>query len=233
MFTPPSSPKPPLKQGDPEPRFDVDYESDDEPPFSYPEDIRKHALGRKMTWAVVLLPLFLIVVTLITRFFTHPAMLDVLSNPDWRSSSWRTTGGGWTRHKRHPDNGPVPPPSPSPLPPPPALTTTATLSGRAPESSTSSSLVVFPTQPISISSSTSSTRPSTTTSQRLPTVPTGTIDVPTPFPVPFDTSFQQNFSSVSCYNFFLNMTNSISFRSCRPFSLLLQRSNAFIEVSVR
>jgi len=37
----------------------------------------------------------------------------------------------------------------------------------------------------------------------------------------------QNFSSLSCFNFFSNMTNTPAFRSCRPFSLLLQASEAF------
>ncbi|KAF8842430.1 hypothetical protein BDN67DRAFT_926287 [Paxillus ammoniavirescens] len=64
-----------------------------------------------------------------------------------------------------------------------------------------------------------------------PTVPTvpATPVLPTPFPQPFDTTLSTNFSTNSCYNFFINMLQSDSFRSCRPFSLLITKSNAFQE----
>ncbi|KAF9225982.1 hypothetical protein BS17DRAFT_730199 [Gyrodon lividus] len=61
-----------------------------------------------------------------------------------------------------------------------------------------------------------------------PTVPVTPV-LPTPFPQPFDTTLSTNFSTNSCYNFFLNMTQSDPFRSCRPFSLLITKSNAFQE----
>ncbi|KAF8644928.1 hypothetical protein AX16_008210 [Volvariella volvacea WC 439] len=79
-------------------------------------------------------------------------------------------------------------------------------------------------------SSSSATTPTPTipaSSQPLPTVPTDPT-IPTPFPQPFDSSLTQNFSSLSCFNFFQNMTSSRPFRTCRPFSLLLQSSNAFL-----
>lgn len=88
-------------------------------------------------------------------------------------------------------------------------------------------------------SSSSSSAPSTSTSlgaasstgisnQITPTVPSSPPPLPTPFPQPFDGNLAQNFSSVSCFNFFGNMTNTQPFRACRPFSLLLQSSDSFI-----
>ncbi|KIK99179.1 hypothetical protein PAXRUDRAFT_9040 [Paxillus rubicundulus Ve08.2h10] len=64
-----------------------------------------------------------------------------------------------------------------------------------------------------------------------PTVPTVPITpvLSTPFPQPFDTTLSTNFSTNSCYDFFINMLESDSFRSCRSFSLLITKSNAFQE----
>lgn len=53
--------------------------------------------------------------------------------------------------------------------------------------------------------------------------------LPTPFPQPFDTTLSTNFSTTECYSFFLNMTQALPFRSCRPFSLLVTHSEAFQE----
>ncbi|KAH7925093.1 hypothetical protein BV22DRAFT_461158 [Leucogyrophana mollusca] len=69
----------------------------------------------------------------------------------------------------------------------------------------------------------------TPTTQGSTTVPVSPV-IPTPFPQPFDTTLSTNFSSNSCYNFFVNMTQTDAFRSCRPFSLLLMHSQAFEEV---
>ncbi|GAW04897.1 hypothetical protein LENED_006716 [Lentinula edodes] len=66
------------------------------------------------------------------------------------------------------------------------------------------------------------------TSQTLPTIPDSVL--PTPFPQPWDSSITQNFSTQSCYNFFLNMTNSDDFRSCRPFGLLQNTSDDFADL---
>lgn len=69
-------------------------------------------------------------------------------------------------------------------------------------------------------------RSNPTTAPTIPTSPT----LPTPFPQPYDTTLSSNFSTTSCYNFFLNMTQTDALRSCRPFSLLLTHSQAFIKV---
>jgi hypothetical protein len=63
-----------------------------------------------------------------------------------------------------------------------------------------------------------------------PPIPTTTPVLPTPFPQPLDTSLNRNFKDQACYDFFLNMTNTLPFRSCRPFSLLLQSSSEFTQV---
>jgi hypothetical protein len=82
------------------------------------------------------------------------------------------------------------------------------------------------------SGSSVSNSPTTTlspTSQPLPSVPSSPPVLPTPFPQPWDASMGQNFSSGSCFQFFTNMTNTLPFRACRPFSLLLQSSSAVVE----
>ena len=66
--------------------------------------------------------------------------------------------------------------------------------------------------------------------QLVPTVPTTPPVLPTPFPQALDAGIVQNFSSSSCASFFANMTSAAPFRTCRPFSLLLGSSGAFINV---
>ena len=92
-------------------------------------------------------------------------------------------------------------------------------------------------QTIVSSSTTSSSSPTSTTSsstpvtsQTLPTVPSSPT-IPTPFPQAFDGIITQNFSSSSCLNFFNNMTASMDFRPCRPFSFLSSTSATFMNVS--
>lgn len=67
-----------------------------------------------------------------------------------------------------------------------------------------------------------------TDSQPVPTVPVSAV-VPTPFPQPWDSGIQQNFSTTTCLNFFANMTNTLPFRACRPLSLILQSSTAIFQ----
>ena len=89
--------------------------------------------------------------------------------------------------------------------------------------SPSSALSASPT------STTSSSVP--VASQTLPTIPSSPPSIPTPFPQAFDGIITQNFTSSSCINFFNNMTASMNFRSCRPFSFLSSTSSIFISVS--
>lgn len=88
------------------------------------------------------------------------------------------------------------------------------------------------TQPTSTTSSPAPTSSSLPTSTTVPTVPSTAPALPTPFPQSFDGVIAKNFSTVSCMNFFTNMINAQPFRSCRPFSLLLETSNDFVQVSV-
>jgi hypothetical protein len=186
MFTPPPSPLP-FKPKDAKRRATIDTESVAasarlSPPLASPHDI-KRATGRRMRWAVLLVPLVIILITASTRYLVHPVAFDVFSQPPiW--DSLVLTAGDWTPHKRHPS------------PEPQQSGGTSTNSANAP----------------------------------LPTIPTNP-DLPTPFPQPFDSDLTQNFSSISCFNFFSNMTNAPAFRSCRPFSMLLQSSANFIDVS--
>ncbi|KAL5499163.1 hypothetical protein ACEPAH_1681 [Sanghuangporus vaninii] len=81
----------------------------------------------------------------------------------------------------------------------------------------------------------SSSSPTTTvpqTEQTIPSVPDASNPpvLPTPFPQPFDTTGATgNVTTQTCANFFTNMTQTLPFRSCRPFSLLEQFSSEFIE----
>jgi hypothetical protein len=88
-----------------------------------------------------------------------------------------------------------------------------------------------------ISTSTTSSPTSTTASltvsvpaasQALPTIPSSPPSLPTPYPQAFGETITQNFSSSSCLNFFTNMTVSMDFRKCRPFSFLSSTSSTFI-----
>ncbi|KAJ3573752.1 hypothetical protein NP233_g2229 [Leucocoprinus birnbaumii] len=164
---------------------------------------QKRLTGCRFRWSVVIVPLVLVLITISTRYLTHPAAFDVFSSPvskEW--SQLLSQSSDWRLHKRHPHPDPDNPSNPP----------------------SSSSLAV------SISSSSPVLSPSqTSTAQRLaPTVPSSPPVLPTPFPQPFDSQLTLNFSSVSCLQFFTNMTNSDAFRKCRPFSLLSGTSATFI-----
>ncbi|KAF9019109.1 hypothetical protein BDZ89DRAFT_992754 [Hymenopellis radicata] len=192
MFTPPPSPLPP-----------VDKEVPPQEPEVYGAE--KRSVGRRIKWTVLLVPLALVLITASTRYITHPAAFDVLSEGfqlNWETLT--TTGVDWQPHKRHPNND--------------HSTNIATISG----SLTASGLVVPSTQSATATASTTAA-----TAQAVPTIPTNP-DLPAPFPQAFDSDITQNYSSMTCFNFFSNMTNTAAFRSCRPFSMLLQTSNAFV-----
>ncbi|KAG9010231.1 hypothetical protein FRB90_007896, partial [Tulasnella sp. 427] len=63
-----------------------------------------------------------------------------------------------------------------------------------------------------------------------PSIPDPPYPVPTPFPQPFDTTFSYNFSTSSCQSWFANsLLSNLTFRQCRPLSLLLPASAAFFQ----
>ncbi|KAF5365455.1 hypothetical protein D9758_010829 [Tetrapyrgos nigripes] len=71
--------------------------------------------------------------------------------------------------------------------------------------------------------------------QPVPTIPSPTSPppLPTPFPQPWDqSSLPLNFSTQGCYNFFLYMTDSDSFRSCRSFGMLQSFSDSFVNAQM-
>ncbi|KAI0064371.1 hypothetical protein BV25DRAFT_1783216, partial [Artomyces pyxidatus] len=98
----------------------------------------------------------------------------------------------------------------------------------APPLSGSGAPITFPTP--TPTHAPSSLLPSGTQSagQGIPTIPTSPPVLPTPFPQPWDTTLNQNFTSAACQAFVANMTGTAPFRQCRPFSLLSQTSSAFL-----
>ncbi|KAJ7689480.1 hypothetical protein B0H17DRAFT_937412 [Mycena rosella] len=174
----------------------------------------KRRIGRRTRWTVVLVPMALILITASTRYLTHPAAFDMFSEPtlNWETLSNRASD--WTPHKRHPQ------PAPAPADNANAASTLGSLTLSGSITSLTGTTSGNPASP-------TSTLP--TADQTVPTIPASPPDLPTPFPQPFDSDLSQNFSSVSCFNFFANMTNTVAFRACRPFSFLLQSSADFIE----
>ncbi|KAJ7100143.1 hypothetical protein B0H15DRAFT_944501 [Mycena belliarum] len=211
MFTPPPSPGPPppsAKGGILIPDTAVPVSAAAAHPMS--PDSLKRRIGRRTRWTVILVPLVLVLITASTRYLTHPSAFDMFSQPtlNWETLSNRASD--WAPHKRHPLPAPVD-----------VVATTLSLTGTL----TGSFSVL--TGSSSAATATSTLPP--TSDQTIPTVPASRPPLPTPFPQPFDSGMSQNFSSVSCFNFFANMTNTAPFRSCRAFSLLIQSSGAFIQ----
>jgi hypothetical protein len=197
MFTPPPSPQPSGSCSFPS--SSVSSQESIER-FSSSQD-SKRWIGRRFRWAVILVPLIVVVVTVCVGYpTTSQVSFRPLSSFSWRELSKQSS---WHVHKRSP--GPQMPTSLSDSPSQSASQTTPS----APASSSSQT-------PIS--------------EQPAPMIPSAPPTLPTPFPQPFDGSIAQNFSSVSCSNFFANMTSSAPFRSCRPFSMLFGSSTQFINV---
>jgi hypothetical protein len=174
---------------------------------------RKRRTGRQFRWAVLLVPLALIIITLSTRYLTHPAAFDILdssSSDEW--SQLLENGKAWRLHKRHPSPG-----------------DDDINNNNVPLSSASAIIVSASVVPSS--SATPILSPSPTAPQAIPTVPSAPPTLPTPFPQAYDQQLTYNFSSSSCLTFFSNMTDSSAFRQCRPFTLLAQTSSAFIDAS--
>jgi hypothetical protein len=236
MFTPPPSPQPlPLKAFhsiDPLiPSSSLSPPSSPDPPLSpvlalseppLKNGVRKMAAEtsvlavqdrkRRTAWrtglTVILLPLLLALFTLLARFASRPLFLDlqVGTLPGTRVNSAlgtvRTEHSAHALHRRQS-----------------GATTTRS---DEPPSTSSSAGVVFP-------SGTSTTPPPP--SGAAPTIPSSPPVLPTPFPQPFETTLGLNFTTNSCQTSFLNMTQSLPFRQCRPFSFLSQTSSSFLQVS--
>ncbi|EMD35597.1 hypothetical protein CERSUDRAFT_85543 [Gelatoporia subvermispora B] len=185
----------------------------------------KKRTGRRTRWTILLVPAILIFITASTRYLSHPAALDALS-PDYAAEDWQTWTAAlqdWRPHKRHPfpqGSGEEPATNPIVFP-----------SGVGPGVSTASTVISTPSLSVdpSVASSVSPAAPSSSaTDGPTPTIPMTPPVLPTPFPQPLDTIISQNFSSEGCLDFFTNMTQTGPFLTCRPFSLLLQLSSAFI-----
>jgi len=187
MFTPPPSPLPPqLEMNAGETPF----------PEPSPQEI-KHRIATRTKLGILLVPAILMIITLSTRYITHPAFFDSLSGAPGERL-FDSDQSTWNLHRRHPGN--------------PATSTVA----------------ISQTIPPSLAaSSTATTNPPLSTSIPAPTIPTNPV-LPTPFPQPFDTTISENFSTISCLNFFSNMTAALDFRECRSFGLLSQTSSAFL-----
>ncbi|KAF9450318.1 hypothetical protein P691DRAFT_810633 [Macrolepiota fuliginosa MF-IS2] len=207
MFTPPPSPRPlNLKHAAP---VQANTSAATLSPPSIPNDMpshdRKRQTGRRFKWAVLIVPLVLILITASTQYLTHPAAFDAFSptSPkEWSRLLAQTKD--WRLHRRHP------------TPQTNAFDSEATSSSA--DSSSTAVPILSPTPSVAV------------VPQPTPTKPSAPPTLPTPFPQPFDPQLTLNFSSVSCLGFFTNMTQSAAFRPCRPFSLLSQSSADFITV---
>lgn len=100
----------------------------------------------------------------------------------------------------------------------------ATSSGSANDSAT-------PTTSASASVSGTLTSTTSTTRASAPVIPSSVV-LPTPFPQAFDSTLSTDFTSGTCQVFFANLTTTLSFRQCRPLSLLIPTSQAFLQVQL-
>lgn len=189
MFTPPPSPGLPP----------TTYAAEKQPELTVPDD-RKQRAGRRVKWAAIVIPAILVLITISTRYITHPSGFDLFTGAPG------ATVQGW--HYQH------------------ELQRRQQSSAPASSGSASASASGSTSAP---ASSASSTGTPTSQSPSVPSVPASPPVIPTPFPQPWDVSLGQNFSTTSCFQFFTNMTNTLPFRACRPFSLLQLSSTAFTQ----
>ncbi|TDL25162.1 hypothetical protein BD410DRAFT_765773 [Rickenella mellea] len=176
----------------------------------------------RLRWALLVVPAVLILITLSTRYVSHPAAFDAFVDP---TSAWPLSLVDWSPHTPHVHKrSPSPKPAPAPVASPaPQLSNPLGNPSTTPTPASGAS--------VSPSASGSSTTSADQTHQTIPTVPSSQPVLPTPFPQPFDTSLSNNFSTQGCNAFFVNMTQTDAFRTCRPFSLLQQSSSQFIQQS--
>jgi len=163
---------------------------------------RKRQTGWRTYIMAIMVPLSLVLVTLSTRYFTPSLFVDLMAGlfPSRPNPAY---GANWISDSLHP------------------------LQRRQVGPSTSTSGIFFPS--LGAESSSIPPTPTQSTGATVPTIPTSPPVLPTPFPQPFDTTFANNFTTTSCGAFFTNMTQSLPFRQCRPFSFLSQASSAFLQ----
>lgn len=173
---------------------------------------------------MLLVPLVLILITITTHYTAHPRVLDLLSSasPD-PHLAWSDLAG-WGTHPAH------------------VRRQDAAASEVV---STAAGTITFPSG-LSISSASSTSASGTASSvaasssssgtpvaaSGIPTIPSTAPVLPTPFPQPFDSISTEGFLTVGCMQFVVNMTLDPQFRPCRPFSLLMETSSAFIKVCI-
>ncbi|THG99988.1 hypothetical protein EW145_g7157 [Phellinidium pouzarii] len=178
---------------------------------------RKQQTARRTRWAILLVPAVLVLVAVTTR---QALTFDVFEELDKHSEVW--LGGTSLRHGQSHHK-------------------------RVPQTLSLSSDLVVPSSTIFVSSvsaldsaqsgsQTASQTPSSTAvpiaQQTIPPAPNASDPptLPIPFPVAFDAiGAGSNVTTLSCQNFFLNMTQTEPFLSCRPLSLLEQYSEAFLQ----
>ncbi|KAG4027520.1 hypothetical protein MFRU_029g00440 [Monilinia fructicola] len=92
---------------------------------------------------------------------------------------------------------------------------------------TSTATITPPKSTSTASPTSSSTLASSDTSSGLASAATGSI---ASLPTPFDSGFTSNITS-TCSSFMMDFLANETFKSCLPFSLLLQNSNSFFQAS--
>jgi hypothetical protein len=205
----------------PSPRFPHPVPTLSQPPLKCGTQTRAAEMGmlaiqdrkRQIAWrtglTVIILPLLLALITLVTRFPSRPLFLDSLAGPSARTRVNFAVGKARAGHSAHMLHR--------------RQTGTATMQPGEPQSTSSAAAIDIPSQTPS-----SSPPPSAS----VPTIPSSPPVLPTPFPQPFETTLGTNFTTDSCTTFFLNMTQTLPFRQCRPFSFLSQASSSFLQVRV-
>ncbi|KAI8972898.1 hypothetical protein BD414DRAFT_214333 [Trametes punicea] len=171
-----------------------------EDPYTY-ATFQKKRIGRRTKWTVFLVPLVLVLVGLSTRYLTQSAALEAI-RPE---SNWRDLAApmkNWRAHKRQQQSS--------------SVASVTTVDGTKP---TGTSLSLAP----------SASAEPTTTDSGSAQVPSAPPILPTPFPQAFDSTLSTNFTTVGCEAFFTNMTQTAAFLKCRPLSLLVKDSDAFIQ----
>jgi hypothetical protein len=169
---------------------------------------RKRRTAWRTGLTVILLPLLLALFALLARFAWRPLFLDLLVglSPVTRVNS--ADGTVRARHSAHMLHR--------------RQSGATTMPSVEPPSTSSAAGIVFPLG--------SPTIPPPPFGER-PTIPSSSPVLPTPFPQPYEATPGLNFTTNSCGTFFLNMTQSLPFRQCRPFSFLSQTSSSFLQVS--